>query len=108
MVPGFVQLGVLAVLFQLLVLAGFYGYCRWQLSAARSETRTRTKRVLGGGVALAVGGQLLALGAVGSLRTHSLLSLDQAFLVQDVGLAAALLGYVLTGVGFALYCRDND
>ena len=107
MVPGFVQLGVLAVLFQLLVIAGFYGYLKWRRSVPHSEAQRRAKRVLGIGVGLVALGQLAGLGALGSLRTAPLLSLQQATFVQNTGLIVTLIGYIGVVAGFILYSQAS-
>jgi hypothetical protein len=107
MVPGFVQVGVLAVLFQSLVIAGVYGYLKWRRSDPYSEAQTRAKRILCVGVGLAALGQLVGLGTVGSLRTAPLLSLQQAIFVQNAGLIVTLIGYVVVVAGFVLYSRTS-
>lgn len=105
MVPGFVLLGLLAVLFQVVVIAGLYGYLRYRHPVGRPETRTRVVRLLGGGAALAALGQVVALGAIGSLWVSPLLSFERALLVQDAGLAVALVGYLGVGAGFVVHGR---
>lgn len=102
MVPGFVQLGALAVLAQLVVIGGFYGYLRLRHTVP-SVTRRRIAVTLVGGSALAALGQLAALGAIGSLQVSPALSFEQAMLVQDAGLALALLGYTGVFAGFGWY-----
>lgn len=106
MIPGFVQLGVLATLFQVAIVVGFYGYLRWRSSDPPAGTRSRVNRILGCGILLVVLGQFGALGAVGSLRIAPLLSLQQAFLVTDAGFVVMLLGYVVIVAGFVLYGRS--
>lgn len=108
MIPGFVQLGILAVLFQLLIIAGLYAYLRWRRSATHDETRTRPAWVIGSGAVLAGLGQLVGLGAIGSLRTSPALSLQEAVLIQNAALAVTLLGYVVAVVGFVLYSRRGS
>ena len=108
MVPGVVRLGVLAVLFQLLVVAGFYGYLAWRNPVPDAGERTRAGRLVAGGAALVAVGQLAGLGAVGSLRTSPLLSFDRATSVANGGLVVALIGYVAVGAGFVVYGRATD
>lgn len=105
MIPGFVQLGALAVLLQMVVITAFYGYLRWQTPAPSAGTRTRVNRILASGVVLVGLGQLAALGAVGSLRTAPLLSLRQSAIITDAGFIGVLIGYVVTVAGFILYIR---
>lgn len=102
MVPGFVPLGPLAVPFQVLVIAGFYGYLRCRHPVGRPATPTRVVRLLAGGAALAALGQVVALGAIGSLRVSPLLSFERALLAGDAGLAVALVGYLGVGAGFVV------
>lgn len=104
-IPGFVQLGALAVLFQLLVVVGFHGYLRYRHPIADPEVRRRVVRVLVGGGGLVAFGQLAALGAVGSLWVTSLLSLEQALVVQDAGLLITLVGYLGIFAGFVVHGR---
>lgn len=108
MVPGFVQIGVLAITFQLLVIAGLYAYLRYRQPAGNSAAHQRSTRILWGGAAVAAFGQLVALGAVGSLQVISLLSLSHALAVQDAGLLVALVGYTSVFVGFVMYGRSNE
>lgn len=105
MVPGFVQLGVIAVLFQLLGIGGFYGYLRYRHPVETTGTRRRVVRILGGGAALTALGQLVALSATGSLRVAPLLSLRQAMIVQDAGLLVAVVGYGGVVAGFVIQSR---
>ncbi|MFC7138533.1 hypothetical protein ACFQMA_01630 [Halosimplex aquaticum] len=107
MIPGFVQLGILVIFFQVLGIAGFYAYLRWQRPAAGAGSVTRAEWILASGVGLLTLGQLAGLGAIGSLRTAPLLSLRQAMVVQNVSLLAALAGYGIVVVGFVLYSRDS-
>jgi membrane protein YdbS with pleckstrin-like domain len=46
MVPGFVQLGILAVLFQVIIIAGFYSYLSWRYPIPDAELSPRTKSLL--------------------------------------------------------------
>lgn len=105
MVPGFVSLGAVAVLFQLFVVASLYWFVRWRRPVATPATRRRAVRAVGGGVALAALGQLGALGAVGSVRVTAVLSLGQAVTVANAGLLVALLGYVVVCGGFLVHAR---
>lgn len=107
MVPGFVQLGLLALVFQLLIIGGFYGYLRYRNPVADSKTRQRVRRVLAGGVCLLAVGQASALGAVGSLRVTPLLSFEQALLIQDAGLLITLVGYLVVFAGFVIHSRAS-
>ncbi|WP_415380447.1 hypothetical protein [Halosimplex sp. TS25] len=107
MIPGFVKLGILVIFFQVLGIAGFYGYLRWQHPAADAGSVTRVEWILAGGVGLLTLGQLVGLGAVGSLRTVPLLSLRQAMVVQNVSLLGAFAGYGIVVIGFVLYSRDS-
>lgn len=108
MVPGFVLLGALAVLFQLLVVVGFYGLIRYRRPIADSASRRRAVRVVSGGVGLAVFGQLAALGAVGSLRVTAVFSLEQAITLMNVGVLVALIGYAGVCGGFAIRLRAGE
>lgn len=105
MVPGFVQLGVIAVLLQLLGIGGFYGYLRYRHPVTTAATRRRVVRILGGSAALTALGQLVALSAIGSLRVAPLLSLRQAMIVQDAGLLVAVVGYGGVVAGFVIQSR---
>jgi len=106
MIPGFVQLGVLAVLFQLAIIAGFYGYLRWRHPAPHPEVQTHANWTLGAGIVLTILGQFAGLAAVGSLRTVPLLSFQQAMFVQNAGLVVAIIGYLVIIAGFVLYSRS--
>ncbi|MFD1565656.1 hypothetical protein ACFR99_19205 [Haloarchaeobius amylolyticus] len=107
MISWFVKLGILAVLFQVVVIAGFYGYLRWRHPVPHAESRPRTKRLLLGGVVLITFGQLAAFGAIGSTRMASLFSLRQAIRIQNAGLLVTFIGYGILVVGFALYLRKR-
>lgn len=107
MIRGFVQLGILAVLFQVVVIAGFYGYCRWRQPVTHSDSRPRTKWLLIGGVVLLTVGQLAALGAIGSTRVASHLSLREAIRLQNAGLLGTVTGYSIVVVGFVRYLRKH-
>lgn len=108
MVPGFVQLGALAVLLQLVVVGVFYGYLRVRHPVADPAARRRVVGVLAGGSTLVALGQLAALGAIGSLQVRPLLSVRQALLVQDVGLLVALVGYLGLVAGVVMHGRASD
>jgi len=103
MVPGFVQLGVLAVSLQAATIAGLYASLRRRSDS--SGDSLRPELALGVGLTLAVVGQLAAIGAIGSLRTDPLLDLQGTILVQNVGFGAAIVGYVGVGIGVLLYSR---
>lgn len=105
MIPGFVSLGAVAVLFQLFVVASFYWFVRRRRPVATPATRRRAARAVGGGVALVALGQLGALGAVGSVRVAAVLSLGQAVTVANAGLLVALLGYVVVCGGCLVHAR---
>jgi hypothetical protein len=106
-VPGFVQLGLLALLFQLAVIGGFYGYLRHQHPIDDSTARRRVLKVLAGGTCLLAIGQAAALGSVGSLRVSPLLSFEQALLIQDAGLLLTLVGYIVVFAGFVIHSRAS-
>lgn len=108
MIPGFVQLGLLAVLFQLAVIGGFYGYVRYRNSISDVTTRRRVVKILAGGGCLLAVGQAAALGAIGSLRTSPWLSFEQALFVQDAGLLVTLVGYLVVFAGFVIHGRASD
>ena len=108
MVPGFVQVGILAVLFQVFIITGFYGYLRWRYSIPYAELRHRTKWLLLIGLVLVTLGQLAALGAIGSLRVASIFSLRQAIRIQNAGFLVTFIGYGILVVGLALYPRKPD
>lgn len=108
MIPGFVQLGLLALAFQLLIIGGFYGYLRYQSPVTDSNTQRRVRNVLVGGICLLAAGQAAALGAVGSLRVTPLLSFEQALFVQDAGLFITLVGYLAVFAGFVIHSRASD
>lgn len=105
MIPGFVQLGLLATLFQVTIVVGIYSYLKWRNPAPSAGTRTRVNRILGSGILLVVLGQFAALWAVGSLRIVPLFSLEQAFRVTDAGFVVMLIGYTVIVAGFILYGR---
>ena len=107
MIPGFVQLGIVAILFQGVVIAGFYGYLRWRHPVPDAESRGRAKRLLLGGLVLVIFGQFAAFGAIGSLRVTPLFSLRQAIRIQNTGLLVTLIGYGVLVVGFAPYLRKR-
>lgn len=107
MIPGFVQLGIVAVSFQVVVIAGFYGYLRWRQPVPPTDARPRPPWLLLGGVVLLTIGQLAALGAIGSTRMASHLSLRQAIQLQNSGLLATVIGYGILVVGFIRYLRTR-
>ncbi|QLD86902.1 hypothetical protein HWV23_14595 [Natronomonas halophila] len=107
MVPGFVQLGLIALLFQLTIIGGFYGYLRYRHPVADSSTRRRVMKVLAGGACLLAIGQAAALGALGSLMVTPLLSFEQALFIQDAGLFLTLVGYIVVFAGFVLHSRAS-
>lgn len=108
MAPGVVQLGILAVLFQVIIIAGFYSYLRWRYPIPDAELRPRTKSLLLSGLVLVTFGQLAAFGAIGSLRVASVFSVRQAIRIQNAGFLVTFLGYGVLVVGFALYPRKSD
>lgn len=108
MIPGFVWLGVLAVLFQLLVVVVIYGYARYRRPVERPAERQRADRAVGGGIVLVGLGQLAGLGATGILRVAPLLSLSEAILVQNASLVVALVGYLAVGTGFVVHARATE
>lgn len=107
MIPGFVQLGVLAILFQVLVIAVFYRYVTWRLSTPPAGIQSRAKLVIGSGVALVVLGQLAGFGAISSLWTTTILSVRRVIFVQNIGFIVTLMGYVVVVAGFVLYSRGS-
>ncbi|MEF8807443.1 hypothetical protein [Natronomonas sp.] len=107
MVPGFVQLGLIALLFQLTIIGGFYGYLRYRHPVGDPSARWRVLKILAGGTCLLAIGQTAALGAVGSLRVTPLLSFEQALLVQDAGLVVTLVGYLVVFAGFVIHSRAS-
>lgn len=106
MIPRFIQFGILAILFQVVVISGFYGYLRWRQPVPDTDSRPRTKWLLIGGVVLLTFGQLAALAAIGSSRMASLVSLRQAIRLQNAGLLVTVIGYGILIVGFVPYLRD--
>lgn len=107
MVPGFVQLGIGAVLVQLLVLGGLYGYLHHRHPVTDATARRRTATALVAGTTLAMLGQLATLGAMGVLHVSPLLSFEQALLVQELGLLCAVGGYVGVGAGLVLHSKAS-
>jgi hypothetical protein len=107
-IPGFVQLGLLAVLFQLAVIGGFYGYVQYRRPVTDSEAWWRAVKTLAGGICLLAVGQAAALGALGSLRTSPFLSFEQALFIQDAGLLVTLVGYLVVFAGFVIHGRASD
>lgn len=105
MVPGFVLLGSVAVMGQLLVIGGFYWYLQRRRPLTESAVRQRVCRLVLGGMALVGLGQFLALGSIGSLRMAAILTFRQALLLQEGGLVGALLGYLLVIAGFVIHAR---
>lgn len=108
MVPGFVWFGALVVLLQLLVVGFTYGYVRHRSQVERPSTRRAGDRAVGGGTVLVAVGELAALGATGVVRVSALLSLGEAILVQNVGLVAALVGYLVVAGGFVVHWRATE
>lgn len=108
MVPGFVTLGAIAILAQILVIAAVYRYLQRRRQVAQSLARRRVRRLVFSGTFLIGIGQSLAIGAVGSLRVAAVLTLREAFLAQDIGLVLAFLGYLLVIVGFVAHARSAD
>lgn len=107
MIPGFVQLGILAILFQIGVIGGFYGFLRWRQPVPHTDPGPRTKWLLIGGVILLAFGQLVALEAISYSRMASLLSLRQAIRLQNAGLLVTVIGYGIAVVGFVRYLRQR-
>ncbi|WP_336135493.1 hypothetical protein [Natronomonas amylolytica] len=107
MVPGFVQLGLIALLFQLAVIGGFYGYLRYRHPVGDSMARRRVLKVLAGGVCLLAIGQAAAIGSVGSLWVSPLLSFEQALLIKDAGLLLTLVGYIVVFAGVVIHSRTS-
>lgn len=107
MVPGFVLLGAVAILFQVGVIAAFYGYLRSRHRPADTAERGRAEALFAGGIFLTALGQFAAIGAIGSLRVSPLLSFEQALLVQDAGLLLAGVGYVGVIAGAVLYPKSG-
>jgi hypothetical protein len=108
MIPGFVRLGALVVLFQLVFVAACYAYVRYRHPVTDATARTRAARVVAVGTAAAAFGQLTALGAVGSLRVVDVLSFGQATTLANAGGLVALLGYVVTVGGLAGHVRASE
>lgn len=105
MVPGFVQVGLIAVAFQLLIVGGFFGHLRRRRRITDPVARRRVVGIVAFGAVLTALGQLAALGALGSLWVSPALSFEQALLVQDSGLLAAFVGYLVVFAGFVVHGR---
>jgi hypothetical protein len=105
MVPGFVLLGAAAVLGQLLIIVAIYWYVTRRNQLPDSAARSRVQWLVFSGIGLVGAGQLLALLAIGSLRVADTLTLSHALLVQEIGLAGAVVGYVLVSGGLVARAR---
>lgn len=106
MVPGFVQLGAIAVAAQIVVIGALYGYLRSRQPLPDPEARRRTLGLVVAGIVLIAGGQLLALGSVGSLWLTDRLTFKQAVWLQDIGLVLSFVGYALVAGGLVWHGRE--
>lgn len=106
MVPGFVQVGAIAVAAQIAVIAALSWYLRTRQPLPDAGARRRTLGVILVGSILVAGGQLLALGSTGSLWVADQLALQQAVWLQEVGFTAAFLGFVLVAAGLVWHGRE--
>lgn len=106
MVPGFVQLGSIAVAAQLLIIAAFYRYLRSRQPLSDPKARRRTVTIVVVGSMLIAGGQLLALGSMASLRVRDWLTLQQALWLQEIGIIVTFVGYVGVAAAFIWHGRE--
>jgi hypothetical protein len=102
--PGFVRLGLVVVAAQVVLVGGCWAYLRWRADGGRDR---RAAGLVGVGTLVAVGGQLLAFGALGSLWTGSALSLGTTLDVVNAGAVGALVGILLVLAGFGLSLRGR-
>jgi hypothetical protein len=107
-IPGFVVLGAVAVLFQLLVIGGFYGYLHYRRPVPDPATRKRAASILGIGAAVAAIGQLVGFGAIGYVRVAGGLTLGQAASIAETGVLVAGIGYLGVFAGFVVHSRAAE
>lgn len=105
MLQGIIAVGGIAIAGQLAVIVGFVWYIRSRHTIEAPETRRRLRRWLVAGTALAIAGQILALGSLGYLWVIPGFSFETMTTLVDVGVVALLVGYLVVIGTFVQYTR---